>query len=148
MILSFSKDSFMKAIIRKEKDTTFRKDVHNRWKEGREIQFWRGNPRNKGSFYFGTGVCSSVSKVIMYTGSKLLYTFRVDLGMFVEVSGDELEDIAKWDGFETVEEFFTYFGKDSDNGTWKGVHILFELNKDDNLKFDSLEMIDYETSRL
>lgn len=52
MILTFSNPSFVDKIQRGEKIHTIREDKKVRWFAGRQIHFWKGNPRNKGSYAF------------------------------------------------------------------------------------------------
>jgi len=65
MILSFSKAQFMDRIIDGTKIHTIRLDPKCRWKKGMTIQFWRGNPRNKGSYQFGTAVVDYVNRITL-----------------------------------------------------------------------------------
>ena len=46
MLLTYSLDRFVPAILDGTKKHTIRADHHNRWRAGMPIQHWRGNPRN------------------------------------------------------------------------------------------------------
>ena len=67
MILSYSRTSFVPAIMQNLKKHTLRKT--ERWKAGMKIQHWLGNPRNTKStpppFCFHEGVCDGTERVII-----------------------------------------------------------------------------------
>ena len=116
MILTFSKSDFVQKIIDGNKIHTIREDKHDRWKAGRMIQMWYGNPRNVKSkpYYFMERQCISVQKIeIEYQGLK-------QNGMVIpciKIDGHPIyywtkEDIATNDGFKNLHEFFEWFNKD------------------------------------
>ncbi len=97
---------------------TIRKDENDRWKPGMDIHFVI-NGRSKNRFQFAPVVkCLSVQKI------RIKHHFN-NLGSMVYVGDpncllnplhpDEVEILAKNDGFESVEDFFKYF-----NGDFKG----------------------------
>ena len=69
MILSYSRTSFVPAIIQKIKKHTLRRDLGGRWKAGMKIQHWLGNPCNTEStpppFCFHEGVCHGTERVLI-----------------------------------------------------------------------------------
>ena len=125
MILTFSRDSFVESIINGTKKHTIRDDKPNRWKVGRKIHFWLGNPRNTRRktkpYQFGIGECSRVETIrmdfavpedwqndIVYIGDDIILK-----------SDDELNALAENDGFDNwfqMKNWFDnedkqYFGK-------------------------------------
>ena len=124
MILTFSRDSFVESIINGTKKHTIRDDKPNRWKVGRKIHFWLGNPRNTRRktkpYQFGVGEAARVEKIRMY------FDIEAD-GQVDEVFIDDisiksiqgLNDLAKNDGFDNwfqMKNWFDnedkqYFGK-------------------------------------
>ena len=118
MILSF-KEQFVNKILNGSKTTTIREDKHNRWKVGREIQLWKGSPRNKGSFQFSIGICEDVrliqidpvSKIILLQDQPFFVCKKVDVSL-----------IYNKDGFDNEEEFWKWFNK-----PFNGRLITFKL---------------------
>ena len=117
MILSYSRDSFVKDILLRKKRHTIRADKHNRWHVGRKIHFWRGNPRNtRGKnkpYQFATGVVQEIKRIVIThakTGSILKnVTITVD---GISLNKEEQEGLAYSDGFSCLTEFLLWFDKD------------------------------------
>lgn len=107
MILSFSKDRYVSDIHKGIKLHTIREDKTNRWKVGRTIQFWRGNPRNINAkikpYQFGTG------KVMVIQRITLLPNREAILIDGKEISRSEVVKLVKRDGFDSVVQFFEWF---------------------------------------
>lgn len=87
-----------------------RRDSGNRWKPGNEIDFWI-NYRTKKQFRFAPRtLVMSVQEI------KIIYPKRG--GYYVVIDGraiyykDELNILAKNDGFDSLEEFFAWFNGD------------------------------------
>ena len=108
MILSFSKDAFVLGIKTGVKIHTIREDAGDRWKSGRKIHFWKGNPRNvtKNPYQFMEGECKSVQKIFIHYNERLV---NIDGRI---ISREEVDELAIADGFENTEEFFKWFGED------------------------------------
>lgn len=70
MILTYSFDKFVPAILSGEKIHTIREDFYERWKPGMSIQHWRGNPRNVKSnpYQFAVGECKGVQDITIRLG--------------------------------------------------------------------------------
>lgn len=109
---------FVSKIQRGIKTTTFREDKHKRWKAGRSIQFYEGGYRKKQRKKFFEDTCKSVQEVAMQNAfGEILFSF--DGGKQKSLSYDQLLNIAKNDGFDSVSEFITYFIPQS-GAEWKG----------------------------
>ena len=108
MILIFSKAEFVQKIIDGDKIHTIREDKTNRWKEGRIIQFWSGNPRNvkNNPYYFMERQCISTQKIEIK--NKCIYIDNREL----KLCSDKVELLVIQDGFDTVQELFEWFDKD------------------------------------
>ena len=128
MLLTFSSDDFVQKIKDRTKIHTIRADKHDRWKEGMKIHFWRGNPRNVKShpYAFGEGVVEKIDTV------KFLLPYR---GQFpsVKLNGhlqcpSEIVQLAKDDGFDSVNDFFEWFLRSPTSGEniWQGKIIHWE----------------------
>lgn len=102
----------------KPKIHTIRRDEKNRWKPGTKIDFFI-NCRQKNMFRFAPVLpVMSIQKIeiVYYTDREVL---REDLPPKKAVAIDdrrlkeeEIELLAKNDGFDSVEEFFKYFNDD------------------------------------
>jgi len=115
MILTFSKDRFVFLYKAGKKIHTIREDKTNRWKSGRKIHLWRGNPRNvsKQPYSFGEETCISTQEIFIHCDfgpSAGLYRFVIIDGR--QLSGDELEQLAINDGFASARQFFKWFKSD------------------------------------
>lgn len=108
MILSFSRDSFVKDIKVGLKIHTAREDKLCRWKPGMKIHFWKGNPRNtRGKnkpYQFGEGICDKVLPVEINTGANYVQVY----GIRIE-SKEGLDFFAKNDGFADWEDLKEWF---------------------------------------
>lgn len=115
---------------------TIRSDPKDRWANGRQIQFWKGNPRNnkQDTYEFGTGeVVSTQSIAIKWHTQKSLkpltryeqgviyahsyYFTEKDTWATVQVSGSylskkQIDELAINDGFTSKEDFFQWFATD------------------------------------
>lgn len=94
---------------------TMRQDQKNRWKSGNKIHFqiWKGKPYFSDTFRFAPIlICKSVQKVeIKYSGFGVINVIIDGRGL----SNKEIETLAKNDGFNNTEDFFSWFDSD-----WKG----------------------------
>lgn len=120
MILGF-KDQFVEPILNGTKIHTIRTDPHCRWKAGRKIHGATG-VRTKQYNQFFESECTSVQKIairrsfkkaiceghIKYKYSELLVIIYDLDGLFL-ASKDQIELLAKNDGFNSVEAFFEWF---------------------------------------
>jgi len=106
MILTFSEDKFVDRIKSGVKVHTIREDKTDRWKVGRTIQFWRGNPRNVKNkpYQFGTGVCSEVHRIRIYPALDIVNVFE-DENYFTM----DLQKLATKDGFDSWEKMKEWF---------------------------------------
>ena len=120
MILSF-KPQFKQPILDGTKIHTIREDPHDRWKRGRKIHQATG-VRTKNYDCFNETYCMGVQKIeiIWYPkqGPAVYlndYTFPFYGQMQNETFGfEQMELLAKNDGFPSVEAFFEWFNKDFD----------------------------------
>lgn len=113
MILGFKKSmGFKEKILSFSKKHTIREDKHDRWKQGRMIQFAYG-VRTKQFEKFAEMPCLGIQKIkitwILIQGDK----YRID----VEVDGKDIgyegtQILATNDGFDSIEEFLEWFNKD------------------------------------
>lgn len=106
MILSFSKEKFVQRIKGGIKKHTIRIDTRKRWRAGRIIQFWFGNPRNvkKNPYEFGTGVATKIEDVFInpienFISVKLYKDGNV-YGHKMINDQEELDEFSRNDGFE------------------------------------------------
>ena len=96
---------------------TMREDAKDRWKPGTKIHMVVFN-RSKNRFQFAPVLeCKAVQKVeIIYTDSGSDYPcVRIDNRLYylwVKPDFKVIETLAKNDGFNSVEHFFSYFNKD------------------------------------
>jgi hypothetical protein len=89
---------------------SIRKDPHDLWKPGRKIHMVIFN-RTKNRFQFAPVLeCKSVQRIEIKYGyfSKRVY---VDRDQF-ELRYDELHELIRNDGFNSVDDFFRFFNKD------------------------------------
>lgn len=106
MVLSF-KEQFKEPIIEGNKIHSIREDKTNRWKAGNKIHFATG-VRTKNYNCFKEGVCIRTQKIEFSHKHRMPYV-SIDNKI---LSSYEAEDLAKKDGFDTLEDFFKWFGKD------------------------------------
>ena len=137
MLLTFSRDSFVEDIIDHKKEQTIREDKSNRWKPGRKIHFWRGNPRNKRGnpetdpYSFGTGICTDVKFVEIYFHFDFI---KVGFGSIIPqyeiIRGKVLLDLfARKDGLENWQDMKTFFKNQTFTGKiicWNPKNCIFE----------------------
>ena len=102
MILSFPQDRFMDRIISGTKIHTFRTDKTDRWLPGKKVHFWRGNPRNKGSYFFAESRC------ILTLNARIS---DIEKGVWIKSIGQvhDLDQLATDDGFDSWEEMKNFF---------------------------------------
>ena len=113
MILSF-KEQFVFPIKNGTKIHTIREDKANRWTKGREIHFWKGNPRNPATSYpFKHGTCRKVETVELNPNTK---TFILNEQHRLYESG--IRTIAFNDGFEDTDSFFEWFKAFTNDRGW------------------------------
>lgn len=111
MILGFKKQ-FVQPILLGDKKHTIRLDAKKRWKAGRSIQMATG-VRTKNYNCFKEDVCKSVQEIeIKYSsypsGEKYVQVF-VDQEPLNQL---QTVILAQYDGFEGLDDFFTWFNKD------------------------------------
>ena len=119
MLLTFTKPQFKDLIKQGIKQHTIREDKHNRWKVGMKIHFWLGNPRNVHAknkpHQFGNGICSRVETVRIEF--KDLHPLEIHdivrIGPYVLETSQELDALAKNDGFNNWSEMREWFDNDS-----------------------------------
>ena len=120
MIITYSQDSFVEDIKAQVKIHTIRADPKRRWKVGMSIQHWRGNPRNvrQNPYHFYNGICKGVQKI------QILNIFDDREGVRIDgvmLNDEQIEMLAKNDGFKTVDDFWNWFGMND----FEGVIIHF-----------------------
>jgi hypothetical protein len=115
MILSF-KQQFVQKIINGTKKQTIRADPKKRWKECMSIQFWSGSPRQpKTSYLFKDGVVSSVVDIEIdfnWAESPNQMKCKISFGKYqktVLTTKTQLSNFALADGFESFEDFKSFF---------------------------------------
>ena len=126
MILTYSFDKFVPAILSGEKIHTIREDFYERWKPGMSIQHWRGNPRNVKSnpYQFAVGECKGVQDITIRLGcKKMKHGLTVLIGKRF-LADDEIEELAKNDGL-TIDEFRKWFLREPGNSWFQGRIIHF-----------------------
>ena len=107
MILTFSNPQFVTRILEGAKIHTIREDKTNRWKVGRKIQFWSGNPRNVKNkpYQFTTGICTKVENVTLNFWIESVFIDDAELIFHF----DELDEFAKRDGFDNWDHMKDWF---------------------------------------
>ena len=121
MILGF-KTRFKQPILDGTKIHTIRADKPNRWHAGRKIQMATG-VRTKQYECFKEAPCVSVQTI------EIIYDFIQPMGHTLEVlidkrpiGNDELEKLAKNDGFENASDLLDFFVGMTDVFTGKIIH--------------------------
>ncbi len=117
MVLGFKKQ-FPGLIMKGVKIHTLREDKHRRWHKGRKIQFATG-VRTKNYNQFHEGECKSTEHIAIFW-FKTLPTVYIGEAVFafplkkdlIQTTSNELDLLAKNDGFESTEDFFKWFNKD------------------------------------
>jgi len=120
MILSFKKQ-FPDKILSGEKIHSIREDSRGRWVAGRPVHFATG-VRTKNYNCFQEGVCVSVQRI------EILHYAFLEKQPAIEVIVDDnikftqrgnhiynsnfIKQLAKNDGFDSVEDFFKWFSSD------------------------------------
>lgn len=142
MILSFSKDRFVHAIVAGEKKTTIRADRASRWVPGRTIQFWRGSPRNVHGkikpYQFGNGICWKTQSIVIMRSEHHSLGFQISIDGF-NLNNSEIRRVCKLDGL-TDREFRVWFlppGTDIFHGTrifWKETSFAATISKKKTLE--------------
>jgi hypothetical protein len=98
------KTQFKDKILNGTKIHTIREDKHERWKEGKKIHFITGM-RTKKRDVFLEGTCTNVDDIWISGKSKIVIINGVK-----RLKEDEIETLAKNDGFGNVEGFWDWFG--------------------------------------
>ena len=116
MILSFSKEKFIERIKSGTKIHTIREDKHLRWKVGRPIQFWYGNPRNvkNNPYQFGIGEVNRIDGIFINPFADIVtITPNEDNSVHAYSLCDKhsLLDIALDDGFDSWADMKTWFNE-------------------------------------
>lgn len=114
MILGFKKSmGFKEKILNFSKKHTIREDKHDRWKQGRMIQFAYG-VRTKQFEKFAEMPCLGIQKIEIKHN---VPRFNGNPGLMVYVDGFALPDsqvyeLSKNDGFDDIVDFLAWFNKD------------------------------------
>jgi len=109
MILGFY-NQFKPQILAGIKIHTIRQDRNNRWQAGRVIHFATG-VRTPNYDCFMIDECVSVQKISIKYSSNPFWTPQVTVDG-ENLSANDLQLLASWDGFPSVAEFFEWFDKD------------------------------------
>ncbi len=105
MILAFQ-PRFVPKILARTKIHTIRKDPHQRWKPGREIQMATGIRTTKYK-EFATSVCSSVQEIVIEPKTHIVYLM---IGReFHAIDKELFPDFAMNDGFDKPRDFWEFF---------------------------------------
>lgn len=121
MILSFSKEQFKARILEGSKIHTIRGDQGDRWKPGMTIHFWRGNPRNvkQNPHEFKQGTVVSIERIIIQPSRRKVSVYSLDddgyLEQFTTLTTDEVDLLARQDGFESTRQFWAWFNPKTAN---------------------------------
>ncbi|MDJ1482473.1 hypothetical protein QNI16_18360 [Cytophagaceae bacterium YF14B1] len=127
MILTFSKPEFIDKITQGSKIHTIRQDFSNRWKPGRKIDFWLGNPRHTTShpYAFNQAVCHGTEYIAITRSSEhkvgYVVTVSQDGTTWKLLTPAQTRQLAHNDGL-TTEEFYCWFLTDSENFFGKIIH--------------------------
>ena len=113
MILSYSRTSFVPAIIQNIKKHTVRKT--DSWKSGMKIHHWLGNPRNTKStpppFCFHEGVCDGTERVTMVRYAQNVMEIGIVVshaGTYRKLDAYQILELCRNDGL-TLDEFIDWF---------------------------------------
>lgn len=107
MVLGF-KPQFEPKIMNGTKKHTIREDANNRWRVGMAIHFATG-VRTKKYKEFKKGKCNAVCKIEIEPSNRQVMI--VNNGYEKVLQTQDIERLAKDDGFDTVDEFFKWFNK-------------------------------------
>lgn len=114
MVLGF-KPQFVKPILEGTKIHTIRHDEHDRWKPGNKIHMATG-VRTKDYCMFKMDKCVSVQKITIQwhwqVGPSPEPSVWIGSLPMSLLGHGAIEQIAKNDGFESVDAFFKWFNKD------------------------------------
>ena len=119
MIVTYSKEVFKHRILDRTKKHTIREDKSRRWKAGRSIEHWLGNPRNKKHnpdiHQFGKDVCQCVQAITIVNSKdsgKMVYVYDKTHTLHPKrLSVDQIEILAINDGFDNTEDFWNWFSE-------------------------------------
>lgn len=107
MILSFKKQ-FVPKIESGQKIHTIRLDPHHRWQKGKKIHFATG-VRTPNYNCFREGECKFIQAIHIDPFQRIVW---VGLnGRMHEISKQQIGVLAEKDGFESVEDFWTWFNR-------------------------------------
>lgn len=95
---------FVKKIKRGSKKHTIRQDKNNRWRPGMPIHFCTGL-RTKKYKCFKKGICSGTQKIRIDSSIKRIIVDGWRLSL------EEMQWLAKNDGFKNLKQFFEYFNE-------------------------------------
>lgn len=124
MVLGFNK-RFVEKILSGEKIHTIRTDKNRRWKIGNKIHFATG-VRSKEYKEFLKGTCKGTQSIKIDPNTKtvVIEFNNHSLGIkvienedivtsdnWIELQDFQIETLSKNDGFDTVEDFWTWFDK-------------------------------------
>lgn len=119
---SGSETNFRSKILNGIKLTTIRDS--DKWKPGTPIEFVEVDENKEGQFT--TGICIEACSIMIEPNIKM-----VTIGAFAgegyiakSFRDGEIEEIAKDDGFDSVDDFWIYFNED-----FKGQIISWKLDK-------------------
>jgi hypothetical protein len=104
MVLSF-KQQFKPLILNESKIHTIREDKADRWKEGMKIHFATG-ARTKQYECFWTGIVRSIQNIHIRREGNYNISIWIDNKY---LSDAEIEELAKNDGFDSVDDFCRFF---------------------------------------
>jgi len=117
----FNKDFGENLVCSKPKIHTIREDNNNRWKAGNDVHFVINN-RSSNRFQFAPIIkCVSVQSIeirsMLMTASEYSFISNEGVIFIVEIDGkrlrrSEIKSLAINDGFDTIQDFFSYFNKD------------------------------------
>ena len=112
MVLGFKK-RFVEPILNGTKIHTIREDKRNRWKVGNKIHFATG-VRTKSYNQFAEGEVSEIFhiRVYYYPEGPAVDIYPWDCSSLLCLTEDQVEELAKNDGFNSTEDFFDWFDKD------------------------------------
>lgn len=110
----------------KPKLHTFRENYGNRWKPGKLIHSIINNRTPKRVQFLPTITCTAVQDVFIHPHSKTMQIWRLDQvdsnpdspfeGWWQDIPPETVETIAVNDGFENIDDFYNYFGKEWGGG--------------------------------
>lgn len=104
---------FVEKIKVKEKIHTIRKDPNNRWRVGMSIQFATG-VRTKHYRQFKVGDCKGLQSISIRPMPCDIFGQSRVIVDGNDLSYQQIEQLAKNDGFDSLNDFWDWFNKDFD----------------------------------